>query len=130
MHPPRALRSMRSMTTSDTDVLQRLAGDLQLAAWLLPADDELRGHLELLGSLPPTLEAWDEVLRAMRDGAAPAFETAPRQAAAGAMALATARAAQELDEHEPLGVPLRCMALVRPLGRGSDRLLTARRAVG
>jgi hypothetical protein len=105
---------MRSMTTSDTDVLQRLAGDLQLAAWLLPSDDELRGHLELLGSLQPVLEAWEEVLRpwlrAMRDGAAPTLETAPRVAAAGAMALATARAAQDLDEHEPLGVPLRCMA--------------------
>ena len=102
------------MTSSDTDVLHRLAGDLKLAAWLLPADDELRAHLELLGTLPPELDAWDEVLRpwlhAMRAGGAPAFETAPRLAAAGAMALATARAAGELDEDEPLGVALRCMA--------------------
>ena len=102
------------MTTSDTDVLQRLAGDLKLAAWLLPSDDELRAHLELLGSLPPELEAWDEVLRpwlqAMRGPSAPAFESAPRLAAAGAMALATARAARDLDEDEPLGVALRCMA--------------------
>jgi hypothetical protein len=114
MHDDRFERRIRAMTTSDTDVLQRLAGDLQLAAWLLPTDDELRGHLELLGALPPTLEAWDDVLRpwlhAMRAGAAPAFESAPRLAAAGAMALATARAAQELDEHESLGVALRCMA--------------------
>src|SRR5688572_5124100 len=106
MRTDRGERRMCFMTTSDTDVLQRLAGDLQLAAWLLPADDELRGHLEMLGSLPPRLEAWDEVLRpwlrAMREGAAPTFESAPRLAAAGAMALATARAAQELDEHEAL----------------------------
>ena len=68
----------------------------------------------MLGSLPAELDAWDEVLRpwlhAMRGGAAPGFETAPRLAAAGAMAVATARAARELDEDEPLGVSLRCMA--------------------
>ena len=102
------------MTTSDMDVLHRLAGDLKLAAWLLPADDELRAHLDMLGSLPPELDAWDEVLRpwlqAMRAGSAPTFESAPRLAAAGAMALAGARAARDLDEDEPLGVALRCMA--------------------
>ena len=102
------------MTTSDTDVLQRLAGDLKLAAWLLPSDDELRAHLELLGALPPELEAWDEVLRpwlhAMRGGSALAFESASRLAAAGAMALASARAARDLDDDEPLGVALRTMA--------------------
>ena len=102
------------MSTAHTDVLHRLAEDLKLAAWLLPGDDELRAHLELLGTLPPTFDAWDEVLRpwlqAMRGGSAPAFDTAPRIAAAGAMALASARAARELDEDEALGVPLRSMA--------------------
>src|SRR5687768_8197298 len=101
MRPWQGERRMRCMTTSGTDVLHRLAGDLKLAAWLLPADDELRAHLDMLGSLPAELEAWDEVLRpwlhAMRGGAAPGFETAPRLAAAGAMAVATARAARELD---------------------------------
>jgi hypothetical protein len=107
-------RSMRTMQTTDPDVLRRLADDLRLAAWLLPCDDELRGHLELLGALPPHLDAWEEVLRpwlhAMRAGAAPLFDSAPRLAAAGAMALATARAARDLDEDEPLGTALRCMA--------------------
>ena len=108
-------RRMRTMPTVDhMDVLHRLADDLKLAAWLLPTDDDLRGHLELLGTLPPTLDAWDEVLRpwlhAMRGGAAPPFDTPSRLAAAGAMALATARAARELDEDEPLGVALRTAA--------------------
>jgi hypothetical protein len=101
------------MPTADT-VLHRLADDLRTAAWLLPADDDLRAHLELLGQLEPSRDAWDEVLRpwlhAMRGGAAPAFDTAPRLAAAGAMTLATARAARELHEDEPLAVVLRTMA--------------------
>ena len=97
-----------------TDVLQRLADDLATAAWLLPAGDDLRAHLELLGGLPADLAAWDEVLRpwlhAVRAGGAVAFDTPSRHAAAGALALATARAAQELPEDEPLGTPLRCVA--------------------
>jgi hypothetical protein len=101
-------------TSADMDVLARLADDLRVAAWLLPTDDELRGHLELLGALPPLLEAWDEVLRpwlhAMRTGAAPEFDTAPRVAAAGALAVAAAHAARELPEDEPLATPLRCLA--------------------
>ena len=101
-------------TTTDMDVLARLADDVRVAAWLLPSDDELRGHLELLGSLPPTLDAWDEVMRpwlhAMRGGAAPEFDSAPRIAAAGALAVAAARAARELHEDEPVGTPLRCLA--------------------
>ena len=102
------------MHRAEHDLLHRLAEDLRTAAWLLPADDDLRGHLQMLGSLPPRLEAWEEVLRpwlhAMRAGAAPAFDTTPRIAAAGALAVATARAARELDEDEPLGTALRCMA--------------------
>jgi hypothetical protein len=105
---------MLSMQTADTDVLHRLADDLKIAAWLLPADDELRGHLELLGTLPPTLAAWDEVLRpwlhAVRTADGLTFDSAPRLAAAGAMALATARAARDLPEDEPLGTVLRCVA--------------------
>jgi hypothetical protein len=101
-------------TTSDTEVLARLADDVRVAAWLLPADDELRGHLELLGSLPARMDAWDEVLRpwlhAMRGGGAPEFDAAPRVAAAGALAVAAARAARELAEDEPLATPLRCLA--------------------
>jgi hypothetical protein len=105
---------MLTMQTADTDVLNRLADDLKIAAWLLPSDDELRGHLELLGTLPPTLDAWDEVLRpwmhAVRAADGLGFDTAQRLAAAGAMAVATARAALELPEHEPLGTVLRCVA--------------------
>jgi hypothetical protein len=107
-------RRMPTMQTTDMDVLLRLADDLRLTTWLLPADDELAAHLEMLAQLPPALETWDEVLRpwlhAMRGGAAPAFDTAPRLAAAGAIAMVTARAARELHEDEPLGVVLRCMA--------------------
>ena len=100
--------------TTDMDVLVRLADDVRVAAWLLPSDDELRGHLELLGSLPPRMDAWVEVARpwlhAMRAGGAPAFDSPPRVAAAGALAVAAARAARELGEDEPLGTPLRCLA--------------------
>jgi hypothetical protein len=102
------------MPTAEHDILHRLAEDLRTAAWLLPADDALRGHLEMLGALPSRMDAWEEVLRpwlhAVRGGALPSFDSPPRLAAAGAIALATARAARELHEEDPVGVTLRCMA--------------------
>jgi hypothetical protein len=97
-----------------TDVLQRLADDLATAAWLLPAGDDLRAHLELLGALPADVEAWEEVLRpwlyAGRAEGTVTFDRPARHAAAGAIALATARAARELPEDEPLATALRCTA--------------------
>lgn len=99
---------------TDHAIFHRLAEDLRTAAWLLPSDDALRGHLELLGALPPRREAWEEVLRpwlhAVRGGTLPPLDTPPRLAAAGALAVITARAARELPEDDPVGVTLRCMA--------------------
>ena len=101
-------------TTTELDALVRLTDDVRVAAWLLPTDDELRGHLELLGALPPTIEAWEDVARpwlhAMRTTVALRFDSPPRVAAAGALAVAAARAARELGEDESVAVPLRCLA--------------------
>lgn len=97
------------------DTLFGLLEDLQVAAWLLPAGDDLRAYLELLTGLPADPEAWDEVTRSWRevmlDLADPETADATRVAAAGAVACATARAARALPEClDHLAVDLRAVA--------------------
>ena len=105
---------MRTAATTGTTTLTRLAEDLRVAAWLLSDDDELRGYLEMLASLPPEPEAWHEVLAPwlddLRRGAAPDLTDPARVAAAGAVGVAAMRSERELGVSEPLGADLRCVA--------------------
>jgi hypothetical protein len=108
------------------DPLSRLAEDVRAAAWLLPEGDPLRGHLEMLGALPPTVDAWEEVLEpwldAARHGLWPRLDGRGELAAAGALGVAALRAARELPEGSSLLSALRaaarwCFFLVRPDAR-------------
>ena len=96
------LRTM--LTRSATEILQALATDLGAAAWLLPPDDELRGYLVMLSSLPAEPDAWLEVIGPwtdeLRRGAGPRLEQRGEFAAAGAVGVAALRASRAL-EHEP-----------------------------
>lgn len=117
----------RRRAPSAADTLFGLLEDLQVAAWLLPAGDELRAYLELLTAMPLDPDAWDDVVRPWRavmlELADPESADATRIAAAGAVAAAVARAARELPATcEPLALDLRAVA------RASS--VRARRAVG
>ncbi|HWT93434.1 MAG TPA: hypothetical protein VN238_10590 [Solirubrobacteraceae bacterium] len=121
--PPASRR--RAPAVADT--LFGLLEDLQVAAWLLPAGDELRAYLELLTGMPLDPDAWDEVVAPWRsvmlELADPSSADAMRIAAAGAVAAATARAARELPAaQEALALGLRAVA------RASS--VRVRRAVG
>jgi hypothetical protein len=118
------LRTM--LTRTATDTLEALAEDLAAAAWLLPADDELRGYLVMLSSLPADPDAWLEVIGPwtgeLRRGRGPRLERRGELAAAGAVGVATLRASRELEHDSPLAGALRAAArwaffLVRPDAR-------------
>jgi hypothetical protein len=103
--------------------LERLAGDVRAAAWLLREGDPLRAYLDMLAALPPTAEAWEEVLApwldAARSGRGPRLEDRGAVAAAGALGVAALRAAGELHDDLRIAAALRaaarwCFFLVRP----------------
>jgi hypothetical protein len=107
--------SLRTMITrSATDTLEALAEDLAAAAWLLPPDDELRGYLVMLSSLPAEPEAWFEVVGPwtdeLRRGRGPRLEERGELAAAGAVGIASLRASRELEHDSPLAGALRAAA--------------------
>jgi hypothetical protein len=108
------------------DPLARLSDDVRAAAWLIPERDPLRGYLDLLAALPPTAEAWEEVLMpwldAARNGRGPRLEDRGAVAAAGAVGVAALRTANDLCHELPLAAALRaaarwCFFLVRPDAR-------------
>jgi hypothetical protein len=102
------------LTRSATDSLERLAEDLAAAAWLLPQDDELRGYLVMLASLPAEPEAWLEVLdpwaEELRRGRGPRLEDRGELAAAGAVGVSALRASRDLAPDAPLATALRSLA--------------------
>ncbi len=106
----------RPMLTARTAsaTLEGLAEDLGAAAWLLPHDDELRGYLVMLASLPAEAPAWLEVLEPgtdeLRRGAGPRLEARGELAAAGAVGVAALRASRDLEADEPLAAALRAVA--------------------
>jgi hypothetical protein len=124
MRARRGSATVRTMLTrTATETLERLAEDLGAAAWLLPHDDELRGYLVMLASLPAEHEAWLEVLEPwaddLRRGAGPRLEDRGELAAAGAVGVSALRASRDLPHDAPLAVALRavarwCFFLVRP----------------
>ncbi len=106
--------------------LERLAGDVRAAAWLLREGDPLRAYLDMLAALPPTAEAWEEVLApwldAARSGRGPRLEDRGAVAATGALGVAALRAAGELHDDLRIAAALRaaarwCFFLVRPDAR-------------
>jgi hypothetical protein len=106
-----------------TRPLCRLAEDVRVAAWLVPESYPLRGYLDMLGALPPTSEAWEEVLAPWlvdaRHGRGAVLSGRGEIAAAGALGVATLRAVRELPADAPLVPLLRTAArwlffLVRP----------------
>ena len=98
----------------ETDVLARLAGDLGAAAWLLDAEDPLRGYFDMLGHLPADADAWYEVLvpwvDEARRGRGPECEDRGRIAAMGAAGVAALSAARELPHEPQLASALRALA--------------------
>ena len=101
--------------------LARLAADLRAASFLLEEDDPLRGYLALLAALPPSEQAWSDVLEPwtddLRRGLSPEL-TPSRAAAAGAAGVAALRAADEIGGGA-VAAALRsaarwCFWLVRP----------------
>jgi hypothetical protein len=106
--------------------LERLAGDVRAAARLLRDGDPLRAYLDMLAALPPTADAWEEVLApwldAARSGRGPRLEDRGAVAAAGALGVAALRAADELCHDLRIASALRaaarwCFFLVRPDAR-------------
>jgi hypothetical protein len=106
-----------------TRPLCRLAEDIRVAAWLVPDQAPLRGYLDMLGALPPTSEAWVEVLEPWlvdaRHGRGPRLDGRGEIAAAGALGVAALRAMRELPADAPLVPILRTAArwlffVVRP----------------
>jgi hypothetical protein len=103
--------------------LERLGHDVRATAWLLSDGDPLRAYLDMLAALPPTAEAWEEVLApwldAARSGRGPRLEDRGSIAAAGALGVAALRTAEELRDDLRIAAVLRaaarwCFFLVRP----------------
>jgi len=114
---------MLPMQTISTDALDRLSEDVRAAAWLMRADDPLRGYLVMLAALPADDDAWMDVLAPwltdLRHGAGPHLDGAERLAAAGALAGAALRASRDMPQGSELAGALRtvarwCFFLVRP----------------
>jgi hypothetical protein len=114
---------MPATTTTTLEPLARLADDVAVSAWLLPAADPLRGYVEMLAGLPPTPEAWGEVLwpwlDAARRGHGPSLDEPGRKAVAGALGVAALRAVRDLPHDAVIAPTLRaaarwCFFLVRP----------------
>ena len=103
------------MLATSAPSLQRLALDVEAAAWLLEEGDGMRAYLELFAGLPPEPAAWLEVLAPwlddVRHGLGPGLEARPQVAALGALGVAGLRAARELSAAEPaLAAALRAVA--------------------
>jgi hypothetical protein len=118
--------TMRPVPATAVEPLVRLTEDVRAAAWLVPEHDPLRAYLDMLAELPPTPEAWQEVLvpwlDAARHGRGPALDGRGAVAAAGALGVAALRAARELSDVAGLSASLRaaarwCFFLVRPDAR-------------
>jgi len=124
--PVGAWRRICGVRAVALEPLTRLAEDVRAAAWLLPEHDPLRMYLDMLGALPPTADAWEEVLEpwvdAARRGEGPRLDARGELAVAGALGVAALRAARELPAQSALGMALRstarwCFFLVRPDAR-------------